>query len=96
MQRAVPKPSQALIARILTTTQVRPPAPTHWSTRTLARYLHTNSAFVQRVWTAHGLQSHWVRAFRLSQDPHFQDKLEDVVPCICTHPSTPWAPPVCG
>lgn len=35
--------------------------------------------FVQRVWTAHGLQPHRVRAFKLSRDPHFQDKLEDVV-----------------
>ena len=75
-----PKPRQALIARILkTTTQVTPPGATHWSTRTLAQYLGTNSAFVQRVWTAHGLQPHRVRTFKLSQDPHFQDKLEDVV-----------------
>jgi hypothetical protein len=34
---------------------------------------------VQRVWTAHGLQPHRVRAFKLSQDPYFQDKLEEVV-----------------
>ena len=34
---------------------------------------------MQRVWTAHGLQPHRVRAFKLSRDPHFQDKLEDVV-----------------
>lgn len=75
-----PKPRQALIARILQiTTQTKPPAATHWSTRTLARHLGTNSTFVQRVWTAHGLQPHRVRAFKLSQDPHFQDKLEDVV-----------------
>ncbi|MBH0201228.1 MAG: IS630 family transposase [Nitrospira sp.] len=75
-----PKPRQALIARILkTTTQVTPPDATHWSTRTLARYLGTNSALVQRVWTAHGLQPRRVRTFKLSQDPHFQDKLEDVV-----------------
>jgi len=46
--------------------------------RTLARHLRPNPTFVQRVWTAHGLQPHLVRAFTLSQDPHFQDKLEDV------------------
>ncbi len=35
-----PKARQALTARILkTTTQTRPPAATHWSTRTLARHL---------------------------------------------------------
>lgn len=75
-----PKARQALIARILkTTTHTPPPAATHWSTRTLARHLRTNPTFVQRVWTAHGLQPHRVRTFKLSRDPHFQDKLEDVV-----------------
>ena len=75
-----PKARQTLVARILkTTTQTTPPGATHWSTRTLARHLRTNATFVQRVWTAHGLQPHRVRAFKLSQDPHFQDKLEDVV-----------------
>lgn len=75
-----PKARQALIARILkATTHTTPPAATHWSTRTLARHLRTNPTFVQRVWTAHGLQPHRVRAFKLSRDPHFQDKLEDVV-----------------
>ncbi|TKB68599.1 MAG: IS630 family transposase [Nitrospira sp.] len=74
------KARQTLTARILkTTTQTKPPAATHWSTRTLARHLRTNPTFVQRVWKAHGLQPHRVRTFKLSRDPHFQDKLEDVV-----------------
>ena len=75
-----PKARHALIARILkTTTQTKPPGATHWSTRTLAQYLRTNPTFVHRVWAAHGLQPHRVRTFKLSRDPHFQDKLEDVV-----------------
>ncbi|MEP6936332.1 MAG: IS630 family transposase [Nitrospirota bacterium] len=75
-----PKARQALTARVLTTTtQTTPHAATHWSTRTLARHLRTNPTFVQRVWTAHGLQPHRVRACKLSRDPHFQDKLADVV-----------------
>jgi transposase len=75
-----PKARQALIARILkTTTQIQPPAATHWSTRTLARHVGSNPTLVQRVWTAHGLQPHQVRTFKLSRDPHFQEKLEDVV-----------------
>jgi len=75
-----PKARQTLTARILkTTTQTKPPAATHWSTRTLARHLRTNPTFVQRVWKTHGLQPHRVRTFKLSRDPHFQDKLEDVV-----------------
>jgi len=75
-----PKARRTLTARILkTTTHTKPPAATHWSTRTLARHLRTNPTFVQRVWTAHRLHPHRVRAFKLSQDPHFQEKLEDVV-----------------
>ena len=34
---------------------------------------------VQRIWTAHGLQPHRVRRFKLSQDPAFATKLRDVV-----------------
>ena len=34
---------------------------------------------VQRVWQAHGLKPHRVRLFKLSRDPHFQEKVEDVV-----------------
>lgn len=75
-----PKARQTLTARILKTTlHTKPPAATQWSTRTLARHLRTNPTFVQRVWTAHGLRPHRVRMFKLSQDPHFQEKLEDVV-----------------
>ena len=75
-----PKARPALITRILkTTTQTTPPGATHWSTRTVARHLRTNPTFVQRVWTTHGLRPHRVRTVTLSQDPHFQDKLEDVV-----------------
>jgi hypothetical protein len=34
---------------------------------------------VQRIWRGHGLQPHWVRQFKLSNDPKFVDKLRDVV-----------------
>jgi hypothetical protein len=33
---------------------------------------------VQRIWRAHGLQSHRMRQFKLSNDPRFVDKLRDV------------------
>ena len=34
---------------------------------------------VQRIWKAHGLQPHRVRTFKLSRDPQFIEKLQDVV-----------------
>ena len=38
-----------------------------------------SKATVQRVWSANGLQPHWVKTFKLSNDPHFAEKLRDVV-----------------
>jgi len=34
---------------------------------------------VQRIWQANGLKPHLVKTFKLSNDPHFIEKLEDVV-----------------
>ena len=36
-------------------------------------------ATVQRVWSARGLKPHLVKTFKLSNDPHFEEKLIDVV-----------------
>jgi hypothetical protein len=33
---------------------------------------------VQRIWAAHGLQPHRVKRFKLSKDPRFAAKLQDV------------------
>jgi len=75
-----PRCRPALEAKILhATTQTSPSAATHWSTRTLARHLGTNPSMIQRVWHAHGLKPHLVRSFKLSRDPHFQEKVADVV-----------------
>lgn len=61
------------------TTQEKPPAATHWSTRALARHLGVSKMAIQRIWKAHGLQPHRVKRFKLSRDPHFVEKLRDVV-----------------
>ena len=70
----------ALAAEILRkTTTEKPPAATHWSTRTLAAELGTSPSMVQRVWKAHHLQPHRTKTFKLSKDAHFAEKLIDVV-----------------
>jgi len=61
------------------TTQERPPNATHWSTRTLAQEVGTNATMVHRVWKAAGLKPHLTKTFKLSNDPHFTEKLLDVV-----------------
>ena len=61
------------------TTQTTPNDATHWSCRSMARHLGTTHSFVNRVWRAHGLKPHLIRTFKLSNDPHFEEKLRDVV-----------------
>lgn len=75
-----PSIPDATIALLLhKTTQEKPVAATHWSTRTLAKAVGVSKATVQRVWSAHGLKPHLVKTFRVSNDPHFAEKLQDVV-----------------
>ena len=45
----------------------------------MARSQGVSPATVQRIWDAHGLAPHRVRAFKLSRDPRFTEKLTDVV-----------------
>ena len=61
------------------TTQEKPEGETHWSTRTLAKKLGTNSMFVSRIWRDNGLKPQLVKSFKLSNDPLFGEKLADVV-----------------
>jgi transposase len=67
----------AQVVRI--TTEQTPQGATHWSTRTLAAHLGTSASAVARIWRAHGLKPHRVESFKLSNDPLFIDKLEDIV-----------------
>ena len=68
------------VEEVVRITLVETPAgATHWSTRTLAEYLGTNASTVARIWRAHGLKPHRVESFKLSNDPHFARKLQDIV-----------------
>ena len=57
----------------------KPTNATHWSTRTLAVEVGLSPASIQRIWKAHGLKPHLVHTFKLSRDPLFVEKLQDVV-----------------
>ena len=61
------------------TTQRTPPGATHWSTRTLAEVTGVSASSIGRVWQAHGLKPHRVQTFKVSRDPRFIEKLEDIV-----------------
>src|SRR5260221_1999501 len=61
------------------TLEQTPKGATHWSTRTLAAHLGTSASAVARIWRAHGLKPHRLESFKLSNDPQFIEKLEDIV-----------------
>ena len=83
IERDLPRgapPKKVDVARLVElTTQSLPKAATHWSTRTMAAELGVHSATVSRHWRANGLKPHLVRAFKISRDPNFVEKLEDIV-----------------
>jgi transposase len=65
---------------VLTLTRfVLPEDGTHWSVRTMAQVSGVSPASVQRIWAKHGIKPHLIRTFKLSKDPHFEEKLVDVV-----------------
>jgi transposase len=61
------------------TTQTKPEAATHWSTRKMAAVLKISPSTVMRHWQTNGLKPHLVRGFKVSRDPKFAEKLEDIV-----------------
>ena len=61
------------------TTQTTPSNATQWSTRTMARAAGISEASVRRIWHAHGLKPHRNESFKISRDPEFAAKLDDVV-----------------
>lgn len=61
------------------TTREKPVGATHWSTRTLAPVVGLSHTQVHRIWRAHGLKPHREETFKVSTDPDFLAKLEDVV-----------------
>jgi transposase len=75
-----PKIDTRLRQRVVTmTTRQQPANATHWSTRTMAAAVGISEASVRRIWHAHGLKPHRVETFKISNDPAFADKLEDIV-----------------
>jgi transposase len=69
------------------TTQERPGNATHWSTRTMALAMNTSAASVRRVWNRHGLKPHLTRTFKVSNDPRFAEKLNDIVALYMNPPA---------
>lgn len=57
----------------------RPQGATHWRRASMAKTTGISESSVGRIWAAHGLKPHKVKGFKLSNDPHFQEKRENIV-----------------
>jgi len=64
---------------IVRTLESKPPAATHWSTRTMAAATSINQTAISRIWRAFSLAPHRSETFKLSKDPLFIDKVRDIV-----------------
>src|ERR687898_2559158 len=78
--RIPPLPKAAVEGVVTRTLQEAPPdGVTHWTAPAMAVASGLSVSSVQRIWRAHGLRPHQVRTFKLSTDPNFAAKVEDIV-----------------
>ena len=74
------KLSDAQIEQVIVRTlESKPPAATHWSTRSMAQATGLNPTAISRIWRAFSLAPHRSETFKLSKDPLFIDKVRDIV-----------------
>ena len=71
--------SAKIKAIVDTTLQTKPKGMTHWSCRLMAARQGVSKSTVSNIWRSHHLKPHRVKRFKLSRDPHFLEKLTDVV-----------------
>ena len=73
---------------ILTLHEKPPPART--GRCELAKVAALSPSSVQRIWAAHGLKPHLTRGFKLSDDPQFCKKVQDIVGVYLDPPDKAW------
>ena len=72
--------SDADVERVIVKTlEEQPAGATHWSTRSMAAATGMSQTAISRIWRAFALKPHRVETFKLSPDPHFIDKVRDIV-----------------
>ena len=72
-------PAETVEAIVARTQNETPPDATQWSVRSMAKTAGVGRSSVHKIWRARGLKPHLIKTFKLSNDPHFEDKLVDVV-----------------
>src|SRR5437867_6935702 len=56
-----------------------PHEATHWSLRLMGKHARVSQWHVAQVWKAADLRPHRLKTFKISRDPHFAEKVTDVV-----------------
>jgi transposase len=76
----IPSISQEKISEVIKrTTNELPAGRTHWSTRTMAKATGLSKSTISCIWRANGLKPHLFKTFKVSNDPHFEEKLTDII-----------------
>ncbi len=55
----------------------------------MAKYAHVTTWRVRQIWAAPDLKSHLLKTFKVSNDPHFAEKVIDVVGFYLSPPDNP-------
>ena len=75
-----PSISPAIVSEVIgKTTRDVPRDANQWSRRTMAAEVGISASSVGRIWKRNGLKPHLTRTFKVSNDPRFSEKLEDIV-----------------
>ena len=86
----VPPLGAEVAERVVDLTLGDPPAETtHWTAAMVATTVGVSAISVQRILRAHGLQTHRVHHFKLSNDPRFVEQVRDVVGLYLEPPAHP-------
>ena len=76
----IPPLPPGVVERVVDMTLKEPPGEaTHWTGRAVAKAVGISLRSVQRIWQAHGLKPHRIKTFKLSRDPKFAEKVQDIV-----------------
>jgi len=76
-RRRIDEKQRATVIR--KTLKNKPEGQTHWSRATMSAATGLSESTIGRIWREHGLKPHRVETFKLSKDPRFVEKLNDIV-----------------
>ena len=76
------------VERVVNLAMGPPPAGrSRWTTRLLARQVGLTSSCISKLLRKHGLKPHLVRTYKVSRDPAFAEKVNDVVGLYLSPPT---------